>query len=25
LYRSRLTDYVRGFDRYLVEHRDELT
>jgi hypothetical protein len=24
LYRSRLTDYVRGFDRFLVEHRDEL-
>jgi len=25
LYRSRLTDYVDGFDRFLVEHRDELT
>jgi hypothetical protein len=25
LYRSRLTDYVQGFDRFLVEHRDELT
>jgi len=25
LYRSRLTDYVDGFDRFLVEHRDELS
>ena len=25
LYRSRLTDYVQGFDRFLVEHRDELS
>ena len=25
LYRSRLTDYVEGFDRFLAEHRDELT
>ena len=24
LYRSRLTDYVQGFDRFLTEHRDEL-
>ena len=24
LYRSRLTEYVQGFDRFLVEHRDEL-
>jgi hypothetical protein len=25
LYKSRLTDYVGGFDRFLTEHRDELT
>lgn len=25
LYKSRLTDYVAGFDRFLTEHRDELT
>jgi SIR2-like protein/TIR domain-containing protein len=25
LYRSRLTDYVKGLDRFLNEHRDELT
>jgi len=25
LYRSRLTDYVKGFDRFLTEHREELT
>ena len=25
LYRSRLTDYVKGLDRFLDEHRDELT
>ncbi len=25
LYRSRLTDYVRGFDRFLQENRDDLT
>ena len=24
LYKSRLTDYVAGFDRFLTEHRDEL-
>jgi SIR2-like domain/TIR domain len=24
LYQSRLTDYVNGFDRFLVKHRDEL-
>jgi hypothetical protein len=24
LYRSRLTEYIQGFDRFLVEHRDEL-
>jgi hypothetical protein len=24
LYKSRLTDYVMGLDRYLTEHRDEL-
>jgi SIR2-like domain/TIR domain len=24
LFRSRLTEYVEGFDRFLVEHRDEL-
>jgi hypothetical protein len=25
LYKSRLTDYVGGFDRFLTEHREELT
>jgi hypothetical protein len=25
LYQSGLTDYVQGLDRFLVEHRDELT
>lgn len=25
LYRSRLTDYAKSFDRFLDEHRDELT
>jgi hypothetical protein len=25
LYRSRLTDYVKGFDRFLEDHLDELT
>ena len=25
LYKSRLTDYVAGLDRFLTEHRDELT
>ena len=25
LYKSRLTDYAKGFDRFLTEHREELT
>jgi hypothetical protein len=25
LYRCRLTDYVKGLDRFLEDHRDELT
>ncbi len=25
LYKSRLTDYAKGFDRFLAEHREELT